>query len=100
MPMKPLLDHPALTAAPPNALLIWTDGLSIFTQLPGPGGLPMVIRNPLTTPGLSSTLGLIRTRALDCSAQTYTPPEPANQPGTHAQRENARDILRRRGMIG
>ena len=90
----------ARTAAPANALLVWTDNLNIFTQLPGPGGLPVVIRYPLTNAGLSSCIGLIRTRAYDGGDRQYTPPEPPNQPGTPAQRENAREVLRRLGLLG
>lgn len=92
-------DSPARTAAPANALLLWTDNLSLFTQLPGPGGLPIVIRYPLTTSGLSSALGLIRTRAYDGLDHTYTPSETPNQPGTPAQRENAREVMKRLGII-
>lgn len=90
----------ASTAAPRNALLIWTDNLSLYVQLPGPGGLPTVIRYPITTAGLSSAVGLIRTRAYDGNNRPYTPPEPFNQPGTPAQRENAREVLRRLGILG
>lgn len=95
-------DSPTRTAAPANALLIWTDNLSIFTQLPGPGGLPGVLRYPLTTAGLSSTLGLIRTRAYDGRGPGpgHSIPDPPNQPGTPAQRKNAREVLRRLGVIG
>jgi len=95
-------DTAALTAAPANALLIWTDNLSLYTQLPGPDGRPIVIRYPLTTAGLSQVLGIIRTRAYDSAAEgrwygsgSNIPPGP----GTPAQRENAREVLKRMGML-
>jgi hypothetical protein len=94
-------DSPARTAAPPNALLIWTDNLSLFTQLPGPNGLPVVIRYPLTATGLSSVLGIIRTRTYDSAAEGRWSEAISKSvgPGTPAQRENAREVLKRMGMI-
>lgn len=54
----------APSAAPPNAIPVWSDGRSLFTELPGPHG-PIVLRYPLTTSGLSSALGLIHRHAYD-----------------------------------
>ena len=96
-------DSPALSATPRNPIPIWTDGLSLFTELPGPDARPLVLRYPLTTTGLSAALSLVRTRVYDYSGTpqpTGTPIEPTNQPGTPAQRDNARAILRRLGMLG
>jgi hypothetical protein len=95
-------DIPALTAAPANALLVWTDNLNIFTQLPGPDGRPVVIRYPMTTSGLSQVLGIIRTKSFDGAAEGrwYESGHHLPGPGTPAQRENAREVLRRMGMIG
>jgi hypothetical protein len=88
----------ALTAAPPNALLLWSDGVSIFTELPGPDSRPVIIRYPLTNAGLSSALGLVRTRAYDGrDTEMSRPSESPNQPGTPAQREYARTLLKRMG---
>jgi len=91
---------PALSARPANALPIWTDGRSLYTELPGPDSRPVIIRYPLTTSGLSSALGLIRSRTYDYSGHAHIPHEPTNQPGTPAQRDNARAILRRMGLLG
>ena len=55
---------PAPSAAPPNAIPLWTDGRSLFAELPGPSG-PVVLRYPLTTSGLSSALGLVDRYAYD-----------------------------------
>lgn len=100
--MSSVSPSPALSAAPANALLIWTDGRSIFTELPGPNARPHVIRYPLTSSGLSSALGLIRAHAFDSLDPTSTalhlsPLTP--RAGTCAQQLNARDVLRRMRII-
>jgi hypothetical protein len=89
---------PALSAAPPNALLIWTDGLSLFTELPGPDSRPVVIRYPLTYTGLSLALGLVRTRAYDTVDRSVAPLD-IPRAGTIAQQINARDLLRKMRLI-
>ena len=93
----------AISAAPPRAILIWSDGLSLYTELPGPAGQPTVIRYPLTASGLSQALGLIRTRTPDGLDRAYRPerqpPSAPAFPGTSAQRDNASAILRRLGML-
>jgi hypothetical protein len=92
------MTHPAPSAAPPNALPVWSDGLSLFTELIGPQGTPIVLRYPLTAQGLSSALALIRTRAFDTADRT---PTPADLPrtGTLAQQLEAKAILRRIGIL-
>lgn len=98
--MKPT-DAPALSAAPPRAILIWCDGVDIYAEFPGPSGRPEVLRYPLTTAGLASALSIVRTRTFDTAAgRHYTPSEPTGQPGTAAQRENTRVVLRRMGVLG
>ena len=91
-------DSPAPSARPPNALPVWTDGRSLFTELPGPDSRPIVIRYPLTTPGLSSALSLIRTAAFDTLDRM---PTAADLPrtGTLAQQLEAKALLRRIGII-
>lgn len=64
----------APSAVPPNAIPIWSDGLNLWTELPGPFG-PVVLRYPLTSAGLSQALGLIRTRTFDTAAPAPTPPK-------------------------
>lgn len=56
---------PHHTAAPPNAIPLWTDGLSIFTELPGPDGAPYVLRYPRTSVGLAQVLALITAQSFD-----------------------------------
>jgi hypothetical protein len=93
-------DTPALSAAPPNAILVWCDGVNIFAEFPGPQGLPVVVRYPLTTTGLASVLSLIRTRTFDTHDREYTPSRVPIPGTTHAQYENAKVILRRLGVLG
>ena len=96
-------DSAALSAAPARAILLWTDDRDLYAVFPGPDGLPVVVRYPLTSAGLSSAIGLIRTRTSD-RGSTYDwktrPPIDVRAPGTPAQRENARAVLRRLRMIG
>jgi hypothetical protein len=82
----------ASTATPPNAIPIWTDGLSLFTELPGPNG-PVIIRYPLTSAGLTSALGLVRTRAYDTADRPVTPRDLPCR-GTLEQQIAARDVVR------
>ncbi len=92
----------ALSAAPPRAVLIWSDGLSLYAELPGPDGRPCVIRYALTAAGLSAVLGLVRTRTPDGLDRAYVPEPPRlapTFPGTAAQRDNAAAVLKRLGLI-
>lgn len=87
----------APSAAPPNALSLWTDGRSLYTELPGPAG-PMVLRYPLTHSGLSSALTLIRTHAYDSADRS---PSASDLPrtGTLAQQLDAKTVLRQMKLI-
>lgn len=89
--------HLAPSAAPPNALPLWTDGRSLYTELSGPNG-PTVLRYPLTIHGLSTALGLIRTHAYDALDRE---PSPSDLPrtGTFAQQLEAKALLKRLRMI-
>ena len=50
----------APSAAPPNALLIWTDGRSIYVELPSkPNVPPCIITYRLSEGGLSKALALL-----------------------------------------
>lgn len=53
----------APSAAPTSAIPIWTDGTNLFVELYDREGYPRVIRYPLSTSGLQSALGLVRTKA-------------------------------------
>lgn len=86
----------APSAAPPNAIPLWTDGLSIFTELPGPSGTPYVLRYPRTSAGLSQVLALITAQsfdALDRSAPTSALPQ-----SSAARQTSARSALAELGL--
>ena len=89
------MDTLAMTAAPRNAIPIWTDGLSLFTELPSPSG-PYVIRYPLTSAGLSSALALVRTHAYDTLDRS---PPPAKIPHATDPGVIARNRLRQLGLL-
>lgn len=93
-----MTDYPAYTAAPRNALLIWQDGHNIFIELRDKDNRPIPIRYPLTTSGLQSALGIIKTQKFDTVDISYS--HNTNfRAGTPAQRMNAHAILKRLGML-
>lgn len=87
----------APSAIPPHAIPLWTDGLSLYTQLPGPTG-PYVLRYPRTVAGLSAALGLITLNAFDHADGPATPTNSPPAAGTFAQQVAARDALRKLGV--
>lgn len=91
------MTSPALSAAPPNALLLWSDGVSLFVELPSPSG-PYILRHALTIAGLSAALSLIRTRAYDSGTPPLSPVLPPRN-GTLSQHLNASAILRRIRLV-
>jgi hypothetical protein len=94
-------DSRALSAAPARAILLWTDANDLYAEFPGPDGLPVVVRYALTSAGLSSALSLIRDKATSKATWDWHSKSTApTGPGTPAQRENARAVLRRLRMIG
>lgn len=95
-----MTDSAALSAAPPRAILMWSDGLDIFAEFPGPDNRPVVLRYPLSEQGLSKALALVIKTKYDASGRAYIPPEPKNQPGTSAQRDNIRHLMRKAGILG
>ncbi|MGH7239635.1 MAG: hypothetical protein ACRECH_08365 [Nitrososphaerales archaeon] len=78
----------APTAAPINALKCWTNGRSIFVELPG----PWVTSYPLTEGGLSRALSLLVTQKYDFGGGVML----NNQTPVEALAES---ILRRKGLI-
>jgi hypothetical protein len=96
-------DTRALSAAPPRAILIWSDGRDLYTEFHGPDGAPIVIRYHLTTIGLSQVLGLVKERSFDCvdhaSPFNIGNIQLTNQPGTPTQRDNARAVLRQMKIL-
>lgn len=92
----------APSAAPPNALLIWTDGRSIYVELPGTRGQPPhVITYRLSEGGLSKALSLLGKHAdVAGTPQVSAPARRAKDyVGTVAQHAMAESILRKKGVI-
>ena len=89
----------APTAAPTNALLMWTDTRYIYVELPTAAGLPPCILSfPFREQGLSRALDLLRTKATDTAGlpQLSYPKAAAYKSPTATLAES---ILRRRGII-
>lgn len=84
---------------PANALPFWTDGLNLWTRLPGPDNRPYLLRYPLTTSGLSSALGIIRTRAFDTLDRQPAEPAIRRGVGTPSQQSNATEVLRKLRLL-
>ena len=90
------------TAAPANALLIWTDGRSIYVELPSkPNVPPCIITYRLSEGGLSKALALLGKHAdIAGSPQVSVPVRRAKDyVGAVGQHALAESILRKRGII-
>ena len=89
----------APTAAPVNALLMWTNGRTIYVELPTQEGVPNCILSfPLHEHGLSRALDLLRTKATDTAgAPSITYPKAQAYKSPTASLAEA--LLRRRGII-
>ena len=90
------------TAAPANALLIWTDGRSIYVELPSKANVPpCIITYRLSEGGLSKALALLGKHAdIAGSPQVSVPVRRAKDyVGTVGQHALAESILRKRGII-
>lgn len=77
----------AYSAAPINALRMWSDGRRLLVELPG----PYIVAFSLTEGGLSKALNLLRDRRYD-----FTAPTCVMQSKENAMVEAA---LRKRGII-
>jgi len=92
----------APSAAPANALLIWTDGRSIFVELPSRENVPpCIITYRLSEGGLSKALALLGKHAdVAGTPQVSVPVRRAKDyVGTVGQHALAESILRKRGII-
>ena len=93
----------APSGAPVNAIRVWTDGLSLFAEIPG--APPYIMRLDLTDSGLSKALDLLRTKAKDTNGHTKAAlaaqavVRPKDALATPDQRQAARDVLRRLKMV-
>lgn len=91
----------APSAAPANALLIWTDGRSIYVELPTSKSLPpCVLSFRLTESGLTKALDILRAHADTSGQPLVSVPAPRKDlVGTAGQHDLAESILRKAGVI-
>ncbi len=93
----------AKSASPPNAVRMWTDGLVIYTEIPGTP--PYIAKFSLTEGGLSKALDLLRTKAKfnpngHPAPKTREPTRVEKRPEvTDEQRATAVAVLRKLGMV-
>lgn len=100
---------PASTARPPWARMVWSDSNSIFVEVPdASGGAPYILKFDHSDGGLSKALLLLRNAHERADRTNYTTPKDdprIKRKGltfgfNESQRASARDILRKRGLIG
>lgn len=95
----------AQSAAPPNALTMWTNGKVIFVEIKSReiGRPPYIISYALSEGGLSKALSLLRTHADNAGTpitnRHRSNLSPVKLVGTEAQHDLAQALLRRRGLI-
>jgi len=91
----------APSAAPANALLIWTDGRSIYVELPTRENVPpCIITYRYSEGGLSKALALLGKHAdVAGEPQIVPPPKRKDYVGSVAQHSLAESILRKKGII-
>lgn len=98
----------AISAAPPFAIRVWSDGLLLFAELPAvAGGQPHIVTESMTESGLWKMLNLLRVRAKENPyASSRVKDElvvrkvgKIEQPMSQAQRNAAADVLKKLGMI-
>lgn len=94
----------AKSAAPPNAVLMWADERNIYAQLPSANG-PYVAVFRRSEGGLAAALHHLGAMHTEHSGEPYQRPaappsrELAQKGLTQNDREAARDILKKMGVI-
>lgn len=90
----------APSAAPDRHLKLWSDGQSIFVEIPGIKG-PYITKFDYNYRGCDLALSLLGQHRVDYeyigTASAYT--DTTKQPGTPMQRAMGEKILRARGVI-
>lgn len=89
------------SAAPAHAIPCWVDGRNIYFELRGVNG-PVVVAYPRSSAGMATAIATLF--AIPEAGLPYTRPQlPSSIPDkngiTDAQRQSARDILRRMKII-
>lgn len=96
-----MTDTLASSAAPPQALKLWTDGHSIFIEIPGRAG-PYIMARDYDLRAISYVFSLLGATHIEYKFENKVPDnylKPSKAPGTHNQRELAEQLLRARGII-
>lgn len=95
-------------AHPPHAVIMWTDDINIYVELPTTMGNPYITKYPVNEGGLSKALNILRTRyeELPSAQKNYTAPAvvPSLKNGkppvqTEVQRAQALNVLRKLGLV-
>ena len=92
----------APSAAPANALLMWTDGRSVYVELATkPNVPPVILAFRLSEGGLSKALALLGKHADVAGTPTLSAPvrRAKDYVGSVAQHALAESILRKKGII-
>lgn len=84
----------APSGAPASALKMWTDGRSVYAEIPGP--TPHIMAFSITEGGLTKALNLLRERQ-DFAGETYV--ERRKLIGTPTQHAIAHKILKQKGVL-
>jgi len=96
------------SAAPPHAIRIWCDGLSLFAEIPGaPGHAPFIVEESICEGGLWKMLNLLRIRVKETPYASSKMKDQVvirkvggvEQPMTKGQRDAAAEVLKKLGMI-
>ena len=89
----------AKSAAPPWAVRVWSDGLTLYAELPG--SPPYVMKFSHTESALSKVLSLLRKRFSEAKGGSYRVPERmiSRKGATKEQRQDALAVLKKMGMV-
>ena len=97
----------AQSARPPWARMVWSDATAIYVEVPdAAGGAPYILKYEHSDGGLSKALSLLRNAHERADRTNYSTPKDDPRIKTKSfdftqeQRQSARDILRRRGIVG
>ena len=92
------------SAAPSTSIRIWCDGLQLYAEIPGDP--PYIHSESVCEAGLWKMLNLLRQKAAEHpmastrKVDVFIPKQPvAKVVATNGQRQAARDVLRRSGLL-
>lgn len=94
----------AKTAAPPHAIRVWANGLTLFAEIPGDP--PYVMRLSMTEGALGKVLNLLKDRDAAYGSTPVSDRMVVRKVGkaevavNSKQREAALEVLKKLGMVG